>query len=121
MKSHLEETTAISKQAMANADVVKAEDIDTDFLPLIYDVIRSTEKEAHDSAQKIRDSHDTYQKIMELKTKFQQCKEQIQKLNGIDYNKEEQIKRLDALRKQLTMKRELLLKYRNMCHFDTPK
>ncbi|GAB6032630.1 hypothetical protein CHUAL_011509 [Chamberlinius hualienensis] len=100
---------------------VKAENIETDFLPLIYDIIRSIEKETADASQKLRDSHDTYQKIMDLKMKLQQCRAQINKLNGIDYSKDDQLKRLDALRKQLVMKRELLLKYRNMCHFSAPK
>lgn len=92
---------------------------DYTFFNMIF--LCSIEKEVHDPAQKTRDSHDTYQKVLELKAKLQQCRDQIQKLNGIDYSKEDQIKRLGALRKQLIMKQDLLLKYRNMCHFDTPK
>lgn len=64
---------------------------------------------------------DTNLKIPELKSKLQDCRNQIQKLPGIDYTKEEQIRRLEALREQLVQKRQLLLKYKNMCHFDIPK
>ncbi|XP_006623697.1 mediator of RNA polymerase II transcription subunit 9 [Apis dorsata] len=45
----------------------------------------------------------------------------IRRLPGIEYSKEEQLQKLETLRKQLRLKRELLLKYRNMCTFEVPK
>lgn len=99
----------------------KAEDVDADLLPLIYEVIRSIEKENHDATQKTKDFHTTTAKMNELKAKLQQCRDSIQKLPGVEYSKEDQLKRLDALRRQLIMKRKLLLKYRNVCHFDITK
>ncbi|XP_013776110.1 mediator of RNA polymerase II transcription subunit 9-like [Limulus polyphemus] len=95
-------------------------EVNTDFLPLIYDIIRSIERDSHDGSQK-RENYDSSQKVQELKQKLQQCRDQIQKLPGIEYSREEQLKRLESLRKQLALKRELLLKYKNMCHFDIPK
>ncbi|XP_054716465.1 mediator of RNA polymerase II transcription subunit 9-like [Uloborus diversus] len=98
-----------------------AETVNTDFLPIIYDIIRNVEKDTFESSQKPLETTDTNLKIPELRTKLQQCREQIQKLPGIEYTKEEQKRRLDALREQLVQKRQLLLKYKNMCHFDIPK
>jgi len=46
---------------------------------------------------------------------------QIKRLPGIEYSKEEQLQKLETLRKQLRLKRELLLKYRNTCTFEIPK
>ncbi|XP_055949869.1 mediator of RNA polymerase II transcription subunit 9-like [Argiope bruennichi] len=101
--------------------MTQAENVNTDFLPIIYDIIRSIEKETYETTQKPHENTDSNLKIPELRTKLQQCREQIQKLPGIDYTKEEQQRRLEALREQLIQKRQLLLKYKNMCHFDNPK
>jgi len=46
---------------------------------------------------------------------------QIRRLPGVEHSKEEQLHKLETLRKQLQLKKELLLKYRNMCTFDIPK
>lgn len=100
---------------------MSAEPVNIDFLPIIYDIIRSIEKDTYENAQKPHENIDSNLKIPELRTKLQQCREQIQKLPGVDYTKEEQLRRLDALREQLVQKRQLLLKYKNMCHFDIPK
>lgn len=88
---------------------------------LIFIFSFSIEKETYETIQKPHDSVDSNLKIPELKTKLQQSREQINKLPGIEYTKEEQIRRLEALREQLVQKRQLLLKYKSMCHFDSPK
>uniref|UniRef100_T1J6Y1 Mediator of RNA polymerase II transcription subunit 9 n=1 Tax=Strigamia maritima TaxID=126957 RepID=T1J6Y1_STRMM len=105
----------------AQVKIEPSEETDVEFLPLIYEIIRSIEKENHDAAQKAKDLSNTTLKMNELKNKLQQCRESIQRLPGIDYSKEDQVKRFEALRKQLIMKRELLIKYRNFCHFDVSK
>lgn len=46
---------------------------------------------------------------------------QIKRLPGVEYSKEQQLDKLEALRTQLKLKRDLLLKYRTMCTFDIPK
>jgi mediator of RNA polymerase II transcription subunit 9 len=46
---------------------------------------------------------------------------QIHRLPGVEYSKEEQLQKLETLRKQLQLKKDLLLKYRHMCTFDIPK
>ncbi|XP_063225769.1 mediator of RNA polymerase II transcription subunit 9 [Bacillus rossius redtenbacheri] len=96
-------------------------DVDVDFLPLIYDIIRGVEKDPQDTTQKSRDSQDTSQKVLELNKKLDQARNQIRRLPGIEFSKEEQLKRLETLRKQLQLKKDLLLKYRHVCSFDIPK
>ncbi|XP_057321028.1 mediator of RNA polymerase II transcription subunit 9 isoform X2 [Microplitis mediator] len=93
------------------------DDLDIEILPLIYEIIRSVEKDPYDTTQKAKESQDTSQKILELQKKF----DSIKRLPGIEYSKEEQLKKLETLRKQLRLKRELLFKYRNMCSFEIPK
>ncbi|KAK3924308.1 Mediator of RNA polymerase II transcription subunit 9 [Frankliniella fusca] len=110
-----------SEQLETTPSTWTVDDVDVEFLPLIYEIIRSLEKDPHDNAQKSRDSQDTTQKILELQRKLEKSREQIRKLPGIEYNTEEQLKQLDVLRNQLRLKRELLHKYRNMCSFEIPK
>jgi mediator of RNA polymerase II transcription subunit 9 len=45
---------------------------------------------------------------------------QVKRLPGVDLSREEQLKRLEFLRTQLRLKRELLLKYRTTCTFEIP-
>ncbi|XP_067010918.1 mediator of RNA polymerase II transcription subunit 9 isoform X2 [Anabrus simplex] len=97
------------------------EQVDVDFLPLIYEIIRSVEKDPHDTTQKTRESQDTSQKVLELQKKFDEARNQIGRLPGVEYSKEEQLQKLETLRKQLQLKKELLRKYRNMCSFEIPK
>ncbi|CAN8002225.1 unnamed protein product [Ixodes hexagonus] len=95
------------------------EEVSGEILHLIYDVIRSIEKDSHDPNQK-RDSYDSAVKIQELRGKLQLCRDLIHKLPGVDYTREEQLRKVEALRRQLQRKRELLVKYKSMCHFDMP-
>jgi len=60
-----------------------------------------------------RDSYDINTKITDLRTKLQNAREQVEKLPGIDFSKEEQERQIDILRKQLATKVELLRKYKN--------
>ncbi len=68
-----------------------------------------------------KDSHDITQKINDLRGKLQKSREQIEKLPGIDYNKEEQEKQIEVLRQQLASKTELLRRYKNLANFDLTK
>lgn len=97
------------------------DDLDIEILPLIYEIIRSVEKDPHDTTQKAKESQDTSHKILELQKKLDSARSQIKRLPGIEYSKEEQLQKLETLRKQLRLKRELLLKYRNTCTFEIPK
>lgn len=106
----------------------------------------SVEKDPHDTTQKAKESQDTSHKILELQKKLDSTRSQvkyykislfscadmfnitllyfflqIKRLPGIEYSKEEQLQKLETLRKQLRLKRELLLKYRNTCTFEIPK
>ncbi|XP_011700386.1 PREDICTED: mediator of RNA polymerase II transcription subunit 9 [Wasmannia auropunctata] len=84
-------------------------------------IIFSVEKDPHDTTQKAKESQDTSHKILELQKKLDSARSQIKRLPGIEYSKEEQLQKLETLRKQLRLKRELLLKYRNTCTFEIPK
>ncbi|EZA53855.1 hypothetical protein DMN91_011053 [Ooceraea biroi] len=97
------------------------DDLDIEILPLIYEIIRSIEKDPYDTTQKAKESQDTSHKIIELQKKLDSARSQIKRLPGIEYSKEEQLQKLETLRKQLRLKRELLLKYRNTCTFEIPK
>ncbi|XP_014678033.1 PREDICTED: mediator of RNA polymerase II transcription subunit 9-like [Priapulus caudatus] len=82
--------------------------VDVNFLSLIYEIIRSIEK----------DSHDVAQKLAELSRLFELCRHQIAKLPGIELSKAEQQQQIDVLRKQVVLKNELLQKYKTLCHFE---
>lgn len=82
--------------------------VDVNFLSLIYEIIRSVEK----------DSHDVSQKVSDLSRRFEQCRYQITKLPGIELSKAEQLQQIDILRKQVILKNELLQKYKTLCHFE---
>lgn len=86
-----------------------ASEIDLEFLPLLYEIINSVKK----------DSSETTVKIHEFKTKFEKVKEEIEKLPGIDHSPEAQLHQLDILQKQLRSKTDLLVRYKNLCNFDT--
>ncbi|XP_071536522.1 mediator of RNA polymerase II transcription subunit 9 isoform X4 [Panulirus ornatus] len=92
-----------------SSQVVAAEEIDVDFLPVIYQYLRCLEKEPTDLN---RVSQESSQKVLELQRKIQTAREQVRKLPGVEYSREEQLRRLEALRKQLALKKCLLLKYK---------
>lgn len=101
---------------------LSVENVDVDFLPIIYDIIKGIERDPHDSTQKTSGgSQDISQKVIELHKKLELAKEQIKLLPGVEYSREQQLDKLEALRNQLRLKRELLLKYHTMCSFDIPK
>lgn len=71
------------------------------------------------STNREQQQNDCHEKILELKKKIQKSREQVVKVNGISLTKEDQIKKFEALDKQLSMKKELLLRYKNRCPIDT--
>ncbi|CAG7726672.1 unnamed protein product [Allacma fusca] len=104
------------------ANVISAVDVDVDFLPTIYDIIKCIERETNDSVQNKRSEYqDSGQKVLEFQRKLEYTREQIRKLPGIDYSKEDQLKKLEALRKQLILKKKLLQKYKDMCALEGVK
>ena len=52
--------------------------------------------------------------MKELNKKIERAREDVKKLAGIDFTKEEQAAQLKALKKQLKLKQELLAKYRKL-------
>ncbi|CAD5113544.1 DgyrCDS2705 [Dimorphilus gyrociliatus] len=78
-------------------------DVDVNFIPLVYEILKSVDK----------DSGDVTNRVTDLKNKIQRAKEQVEKLPGIDQCPEEQAKQLEVIRKQLDLKVELLKKLRN--------
>ncbi|XP_077280321.1 mediator complex subunit 9 [Temnothorax americanus] len=112
---------AVESEDVSPRTQFTVDDLDVEILPLIYEIIRSVEKDPHDTTQKAKESQDTSHKILELQKKLDSARLQIKRLPGIEYSKEEQLQKLETLRKQLRLKRELLLKYRNTCTFEIPK
>lgn len=85
---------------------------DFDFLSIVYDIIKSVEKDNNEEKTKI--SSEGAHKVLELQKKIDHARELVKKLPGIELNKEEQLKQIDLLRKQLRLKRDLLNKYRSL-------
>lgn len=85
-----------------------------EILPVIYDIVRCIEKDPLDNTTKQRESQDCCQKILELQRRLQSARFQIHQLPGIDYNKEEQLQKLNVLRKHLKLKQQLIQKYKDI-------
>ncbi|KAI5635474.1 RNA polymerase II transcription mediator complex subunit 9 domain-containing protein [Phthorimaea operculella] len=102
-----------------NFSPLSVQDVDVDFLPVVYEIIRSIERDFHDNSAKARESADCSNKVLELQKRLDYARAQIKRLPGIEYNKQDQLKQFEILRTQLRLKRELLQKYRNMCSFET--
>ncbi|KAL5019245.1 hypothetical protein ScPMuIL_004967 [Solemya velum] len=82
---------------------------ETSFLPLIFEILKSSEK----------DSHDMNQKVTDLKLQLQKARETLEKMPEIQYSKGEQLHQIDILRQQLVSKTELLKKYKDISNFDS--
>ncbi|EFA09949.2 hypothetical protein TcasGA2_TC012102 [Tribolium castaneum] len=91
---------------------VTVENLNIEILPIIYEIIRSVEKDHHDNTAKARESQDCSQKVLELQKRLDQARAEIRLLPGIEYSKEQQLDHLEALKTQLKLKQELLRKYR---------
>lgn len=52
--------------------------------------------------------------MIELQRRLDNARAQINRLPGINYNKEEQLNRLELLRNQLKQKQHLIKKYKNI-------
>ncbi|XP_053687657.1 mediator of RNA polymerase II transcription subunit 9 [Sabethes cyaneus] len=94
-----------------NEKLVPAE---VEILPLIYEIIRSIEKDPVDNTAKQKESQDCSQKVLELQKRLETARRVIRQLPGIEYSKEEQLRRLESLRKQLSLKQQLIKKYKNV-------
>lgn len=52
--------------------------------------------------------------VLELQRRLDGARAQINRLPGINYNKDEQLQRLELLRNQLKQKQQLIKKYKNI-------
>jgi len=89
---------------------------DIDFLAPVYDILKSIERESSESSAKR--SEESSQKVTEFQKKLDLVREQIASLPGIEYSKEAQVRKFEALQKQLVLKKELLLKYKHMSSLE---
>lgn len=89
-------------------------DIDAEFLPSIHDIVKTIERDPQDPATKNKESLEASEKVKELNKKIDRAREDVKKLTGIDFTKEEQAAQLKALRKQLRLKQDLIAKYRKL-------
>lgn len=100
---------------------ITVEELNIEILPVIYEIIRSIEKDYHDNTAKTRESQDCSQKVLELQKRLDQARADINLLPGIEFSKEQQLNHLEALKTQLRLKQELLRKYRYLYPFDFQK
>ncbi|XP_023179397.2 mediator of RNA polymerase II transcription subunit 9 [Drosophila hydei] len=113
-------TTTVSQETQTSNGIgigiggpLTVDQLDIEILPIIYDIVRCVEKDPLENAVKLRESQDCNHKIFELQKRFDSAREQIKQLPGIDYNKEEQLQRLELLRSQLKLKQQLIRKYKD--------
>ena len=64
------------------------------------------------------DGSDVAQKMIELKEQFQRARECVDKLPGVQFSQEEQLRLKSVLQEQLIVKNELLMNYKSGNHFD---
>ena len=93
---------------------LEVKDVDVELLPLVHDIVRALEKESNDHGQRTRDSLEASQKIIELNKKVEKVREDIYRLPGIEAGKEEQLAKMQNLRQQLKMKKDLIAKYKEL-------
>ena len=99
----------------AGADINNSvEDIDIEFLPVIHEIVKTIERDPQDAGSKNKESLEASQRIQDLGKKIEAARDQVKKLPGVDFTKEEQAAQLIALKKQLVLKQELILKYKNL-------
>lgn len=53
------------------------------------------------------------QQVLELQKRLDTARQTIRQLPGIQFNKEEQLERLETLRNQLVLKQQLIKKYKH--------
>ncbi|XP_060600516.1 mediator of RNA polymerase II transcription subunit 9-like [Ruditapes philippinarum] len=83
-------------------------DNELNFLPYIYDIIKCIE----------RDSRDVNQKMLDFRNQLLKARECVEKMPGIQYSRQDQLKQIDILQQQLTTKTQLIHKYKSMHTFD---
>jgi len=93
--------------------VVDVKNIDCEFLPIIYEILKRVEKDPTDSSAKNKESLEVANRIQELNKKLEKAKEQVRNIRGVDLNPEEQKQQLAALKNQLALKKELIQKYKS--------
>ena len=65
-----------------------------------------------------RDPRDVNQKMTDFRNQLLKARECVEKMPGIQYSKQEQLKQIEILQKQLTMKTQLINKYKSLENFD---
>ncbi|XP_033228735.1 mediator of RNA polymerase II transcription subunit 9-like [Belonocnema kinseyi] len=107
-------TNGICVETPRKNEVISANDIDVGFIPVISKILRDVEKEQRDGLARNKQCQEIAHRAEELHKKFDLVRNQIQKLPGVELSIEDQLKNLENLKKQLRLKKELILKYRNM-------
>jgi len=99
---------------MSCSDSSHGLNVDANFIPAIHDIVKTVVRDPQDPAAKNKESLEASQKIQELNKKIESAREAVKKLPGIDLTKEEQAAQLKALKKQLTLKQDLIVKYKKL-------
>jgi len=97
------------------------------FLPLIHDVLHTVEKDTQDQNKKNAESLLATKKVLELNKKITTARNHIHKMDGIDSSESVQQQRMENLKEQLALKKQLIEKYKHLnmnltsCHQKTSK
>ncbi|XP_017769572.1 PREDICTED: mediator of RNA polymerase II transcription subunit 9 [Nicrophorus vespilloides] len=102
----------IAEQQVDPNRKITVDELNSDILPVIYEIIRSIEKDHHDNTVKTRESQDCSLRVLELQKRLEQVRSEIKLLPGIEFSKEQQLSNLESLKTQLKLKQKLLQKYR---------
>jgi len=84
------------------------------FLPLIHDVLHTVEKDTQDPNKKNAESLLATKKVLELNKKITSARNHIHKMDGIDSSESVQQQRMENLKEQLALKKQLIEKYKHL-------
>ncbi|GBP66583.1 Mediator of RNA polymerase II transcription subunit 9 [Eumeta japonica] len=59
-----------------NFSPLSVQDVDVDILPIVYEIMRSVERDFHDNSAKVRESQDCSLKVLELQKKLDSARAQ---------------------------------------------
>jgi len=83
-------------------------------LPLVHDILHTVEKDTQNQSKKNEESLLAMQKVQQLNKKISAARNHIHKMEGIDCSEQVQNQKLDNLKEQLQLKKQLIDKYKNL-------
>ncbi|KAF7495105.1 Mediator of RNA polymerase II transcription subunit 9 [Sarcoptes scabiei] len=122
--SKISSTSDLNQETDQTQPLCSSSELNVNFLPQIYDIIRCLEKEAQEStAPKSlilgrEQPIDYAAKMLKLKESFEKIRNQLANVPGSTFTRDQQLQTIKSLTQQLVMKQKLLAKYKNSSLFD---